>query len=194
VGCRSGKVCSVVRSQTLILGAAILAAIPPPIVALVASTRDNANRDLEVGAFIVWAHPNAEGVPEGLLGICSGALIHERVFLTAGHRVGRYAEKSPTRSGDDRHAGICNALCVRETAPSSESDVEQLEIFRRYELVFDRHPSPRSRAACPPSLRPLQPPMGGLSAPGGPPHNQLLRGEMAQVFLSIGSNSWRRYL
>jgi hypothetical protein len=57
--------------------------------ALVASSKDSSNRFPETGAFIVWAGPNAAGMPEGLRAICSGALIHERVFLTAGHCVGR---------------------------------------------------------------------------------------------------------
>jgi len=38
-----------------------------------------------VGAAIVWADPNNAGVPPGVLGACSGTLIHERIFLTAGH-------------------------------------------------------------------------------------------------------------
>lgn len=38
-----------------------------------------------VGAAIVWAGPNNAGVPPGVLGACSGTLIQERVFLTAGH-------------------------------------------------------------------------------------------------------------
>ncbi len=40
-----------------------------------------------VGAFLVWADPNPAGLPEGLLTMCSGTLIHEHVFLTAGHCV-----------------------------------------------------------------------------------------------------------
>ena len=59
------------------------------LVALVASTADTSNRFPETGAFIIWAGPNSAGVREGLLGICTGALIHERVFLTAGHCTGR---------------------------------------------------------------------------------------------------------
>jgi hypothetical protein len=66
-----------------------------PLTALVASTRDAANRFPEVGAFIVWAHPNSDGVPEGLRAICTGALIHDRVFLTAGHCIGRAVRGVP---------------------------------------------------------------------------------------------------
>jgi Trypsin len=68
---------------------AFLICAAPALVALVASLPDTSNRFPDVGAFIVWAGPNSEGFPEGLLGICSGALIHERVFLTAGHCAGR---------------------------------------------------------------------------------------------------------
>ena len=38
-----------------------------------------------VGTMIVWADPNDAGVPAGILGACSGTLIHEQIFLTAGH-------------------------------------------------------------------------------------------------------------
>ena len=38
-----------------------------------------------VGTMIVWADPNDAGVPSGVLGACSGTLIHEQIFLTAGH-------------------------------------------------------------------------------------------------------------
>ena len=72
----------------LLAVASIIGAAPVPV-ALVASTKDSSNRFPETGAFIVWAGPNAAGIPEGLRAICSGALIHERVFLTAGHCVGR---------------------------------------------------------------------------------------------------------
>ena len=40
-----------------------------------------------VGAFVVWGEPNDFGAPEGLLTRCTGTLIDERVFLTAGHCV-----------------------------------------------------------------------------------------------------------
>jgi hypothetical protein len=46
---------------------------------------DASNLFANVGASIVWADPNPFGVPSGVLGACSGTLIHERVFLTAGH-------------------------------------------------------------------------------------------------------------
>jgi hypothetical protein len=61
----------------------------PLLDALVASPKDTANRFPETGAFIVWAGPNSVGFREGLVAICSGTLVHERVFLTAGHCVGR---------------------------------------------------------------------------------------------------------
>jgi V8-like Glu-specific endopeptidase len=58
------------------------------LVGLVSSPKDTSNRFPETGALIVWAGPNAAGMPEGLRAICSGALIHEHVFLTAGHCIG----------------------------------------------------------------------------------------------------------
>ena len=72
----------------LLFGAFVICSAPIPV-ALVASSKDTSNRFPETGAFIVWAARNAAGMPEGLRAICSGALIHERVFLTAGHCVGR---------------------------------------------------------------------------------------------------------
>ena len=68
---------------------AVFAGSAPGLAALVDSPKDASNRFPETGAFIVWAGPNSAGVREGLRAICSGALIHERVFLTAGHCVGR---------------------------------------------------------------------------------------------------------
>ena len=59
-----------------------------PLLALVASQADVSNRFPEVGSLVVWGRPNTEGRPEGMLGNCSGVLIHERVFLTAGHCTG----------------------------------------------------------------------------------------------------------
>ena len=78
--------------QRLITATVVMAAVicsAPVLAALVASSKDTGNRFPETGALIVWAGPNAAGVPDGLRAICSGALIHERVFLTAGHCVGR---------------------------------------------------------------------------------------------------------
>jgi hypothetical protein len=71
--------------MTALLLVAVVICSAPGLVALVASAKDSSNRFPETGAFIVWAGPNAAGMPEGLRAICSGALIHERVFLTAGH-------------------------------------------------------------------------------------------------------------
>jgi Trypsin len=75
--------------MTALLLVAVVICSAPGLVALVASAKDSSNRFPETGAFIVWAGPNAAGMPEGLRAICSGALIHERVFLTAGHCIGR---------------------------------------------------------------------------------------------------------
>src|SRR5262245_53907459 len=75
--------------MTAVLVVALVSLSAPVPVALVASSKDSSNRFPETGAFIVWAGPNTEGMPEGLRAICSGALIHERVFLTAGHCLGR---------------------------------------------------------------------------------------------------------
>ena len=41
-----------------------------------------------VGALIVFAEPNEFGLPPGIVAFCSGTLIDERVFLTAGHCTG----------------------------------------------------------------------------------------------------------
>jgi hypothetical protein len=71
----------------LLVVAFVICSAPVPV-ALVAGSKDSSNRFPETGAFIVWAGPNAAGMPEGLRAICSGALIHERVFLTAGHDIG----------------------------------------------------------------------------------------------------------
>jgi hypothetical protein len=60
----------------------------PVFLALVKSQADSSNQFPEVGAFIAWRNPNPAKEREGLLGICSGVLIHERAFLTAGHCVG----------------------------------------------------------------------------------------------------------
>src|SRR5262252_2293089 len=72
----------------VLVGVLVICSAPVPV-ALVASFKDTSNRFPETGAFVVWAGPNSAGMPEGLRAICSGALIHERVFLTAGHCVGR---------------------------------------------------------------------------------------------------------
>ena len=82
------------RATVLLLG--LLAASTPAPIALVASAQDSSNRFPEVGAFIVWAHPNSDGLPEGLLAVCTGTLIHERVFLTAGHCTGRGVRGVPS--------------------------------------------------------------------------------------------------
>src|SRR5262245_16460160 len=72
----------------VLVGVLVVCSAPVPV-ALVASSKDSLNRFPETGAFVVWAGPNTAEMPEGLRAICSGALIHERVFLTAGHCVGR---------------------------------------------------------------------------------------------------------
>src|SRR5262245_15830652 len=72
----------------VLVGVLVVCSAPVPV-ALVASSKDSLNRFPETGAFVVWAGPNTSEMPEGLRAICSGALIHERVFLTAGHCVGR---------------------------------------------------------------------------------------------------------
>src|SRR6185295_8684084 len=41
-----------------------------------------------VGALLVVIVPNGLGIPEGVAAFASGTLIHERVFLTAGHFTG----------------------------------------------------------------------------------------------------------
>jgi len=42
----------------------------------------------QVGALLIVGTPNDVGFPEGIVAFCSGTLIHERVFLTAGHCTG----------------------------------------------------------------------------------------------------------
>jgi hypothetical protein len=49
---------------------------------------DSENHFSNVGAVMVVAGPNPFGFPEGLIGFASGTLVHERVFLTAGHFTG----------------------------------------------------------------------------------------------------------
>jgi hypothetical protein len=56
---------------------------------------DVTNRFANVGVLLVWVDPNPFGVPEGLLGFCSGVLVQERVFLTAGHCTGPAAFGTP---------------------------------------------------------------------------------------------------
>jgi hypothetical protein len=52
-------------------------------------TIDVENRYPHVGALlIVVTDPNPFGLPVGIVAFCSGSLIHDRVFLTAGHCVG----------------------------------------------------------------------------------------------------------
>jgi hypothetical protein len=42
----------------------------------------------QVGALLIVGLPNEVGFPEGIVAFCSGTLIHERAFLTAGHCTG----------------------------------------------------------------------------------------------------------
>jgi len=42
----------------------------------------------QVGAMLIVGMPNEVGFPEGIVAFCSGTLIHERAFLTAGHCTG----------------------------------------------------------------------------------------------------------
>jgi hypothetical protein len=42
----------------------------------------------QVGALLIVGSPNDVGFPVGIVAFCSGTLIHERVFLTAGHCTG----------------------------------------------------------------------------------------------------------
>jgi len=46
---------------------------------------DTGNEYPNVGALVTVAEKNGAGVPEGFVAKCSGTLIHERAFLTAGH-------------------------------------------------------------------------------------------------------------
>jgi hypothetical protein len=56
-------------------------ASPPAVI-------DRFNLFPHVGALLIAVVPNDLGIPEGLVAFCSGTLIHERVFLTAGHCTG----------------------------------------------------------------------------------------------------------
>jgi hypothetical protein len=83
-----------VKTQLLILGLLWSAGCLP------AQTRRNYTVDLEnrnpaVGTLIIVAGPNSFGVPEGILGFCSGALIGDLVFLTAGHCTGPGVPEPP---------------------------------------------------------------------------------------------------
>src|SRR5262245_57075207 len=49
---------------------------------------DVTNQYASSGVLFAWVESNNAGVPEGLIPICSGVLIHERVLLTAGHCTG----------------------------------------------------------------------------------------------------------
>ena len=49
---------------------------------------DSLNLFPEVGALLVVGLPNDVGFPEGVVAFCSGTLIQERAFLTAGHCTG----------------------------------------------------------------------------------------------------------
>jgi Trypsin len=81
--------------MTMLLLSAVVVGSSSARVALVSSQKDTSNRFPEAGAFIVWANANSAGIPEGMRAICSGALIHERVFLTAGHCTGRAVRGVP---------------------------------------------------------------------------------------------------
>jgi hypothetical protein len=49
---------------------------------------DVLNLSPQVGALLIVGTPNDVGFPVGIVAFCSGTLIHERVFLTAGHCTG----------------------------------------------------------------------------------------------------------
>ena len=63
---------------------------------------DVLNLFANVGALIYFVEPNDFGLPPGVITHCSGTLIHERVFLVAGHctaptayRIRRSARSGP---------------------------------------------------------------------------------------------------
>ena len=47
-----------------------------------------------VGALVIWGDSNTAGIPVGLIGRCTGALIEPRVFLTAGHCAAQITQNS----------------------------------------------------------------------------------------------------
>jgi hypothetical protein len=51
-------------------------------------TVDLENRNAAVGALLIVAGQNSFGIPEGIIGFCSGGLIGDSVVLTAGHCTG----------------------------------------------------------------------------------------------------------
>ena len=61
-------------------------------------TVDSTNRFANVAASIVDVGPNDAGIPVGILGHCTATLIHERVFLVAGHCVGPALDGLPANS------------------------------------------------------------------------------------------------
>jgi hypothetical protein len=94
-----------VKQRSVVMTAVILVALvicsAPVLLALGASSKDSSNRFPETGAFIVWAGQNSEGFREGLFALCTGALIHERVFLTRQRILGNMEPAQP---------GVCRRL------------------------------------------------------------------------------------
>src|SRR6186997_1548392 len=71
--------------RTVLFFILVLRVAPPGLLA-----QDSLHIDVKglfpnVGAMVVWVAPNNVGVPPGILAACSGTLVHDRVFLTAGH-------------------------------------------------------------------------------------------------------------
>jgi len=116
---------------------------------LQAQTRRNYTVDLEnrnpaVGSLlIVLTAPNPFGTPEGIAGFCSGALIGDRVFLTAGHCVGPSLPELPPF-----------AKAYVSFSPTA------LDGFTKAPLSIPPHWIPVSTQAGNPSLPPCPPPVG----------------------------------